>query len=176
MDEIVAWVQRSWGYIVPWILFLGTATGWIRNAIAAEKDRRALRNSELEREKLELEVKRLRNSPEVLADRRAIYDRLWRVVEQLTATGDPTKDQILELRDIRHAAEFRFPAEIVEGIRGLIVRADDLQAAKRYMRLGHESIGEEGWKKLAHDEDDAFRAIDDYRCRLLEIFRPHLSP
>jgi len=46
--------------------------------------RQALKQVELKREKLALEVEHLKNRPEIVKERRAIYDRLESTVREIT--------------------------------------------------------------------------------------------
>jgi hypothetical protein len=66
------WLKESWGYLVLSAGVVGAAFRLIQTTYAAQRDREALKNSQLEREKLLLEVGRLRNDPKVVEDRRAI--------------------------------------------------------------------------------------------------------
>jgi hypothetical protein len=103
------WFQQSWALIVSWAATLAAIIVAIRAIYAAERDRKALEQVDLEREKLTLEVKRLRNSPELVADRRAVYERLRKVLAEIIGPGAVTLDQVSALHEISHDTEFRYP-------------------------------------------------------------------
>src|SRR6266545_3257995 len=123
------WFEESWGYIVLGAGFVTTALGWLRSAYAAERDRQALRNAELERQKLALEVGKLKNDPQVVTDRRAIYERLRLIVGEITRDAAVTRQHIYDLHEVRHDAEFRFPPDVVKSIRDFLHAAVGLHVS-----------------------------------------------
>jgi hypothetical protein len=70
------WRRDMWGYLVAGGAVPASAVAVLRATLAAERDRQAVQRATLETEKLTLEVARLRNSPEIVTERRQLYDRL----------------------------------------------------------------------------------------------------
>jgi hypothetical protein len=173
--DVIAWLERAWPYLVPWLAFLATLTLALRNGYAAERDRRALAQAGLEKEKLELEIARLRNSPEVVSDRRAIYDRLRRLVREITNPADVTIAQIAELHEIRHECEFRYPPEVVAGVAQFIRDAVELHTTNEIMRHGqYREVPSEEWGRLTERHHRALLAVVAFEENLVEMFRAHL--
>lgn len=169
------WLVKSWSYLVSWGGFLGAAIVAIRAVYAAERDRRALNNSELEREKLSLEVARLRNSPEVVADRRVIYDKLREVLFAIVQTGTVELDQIKSLHAIRHDSEFRFPPPIVESVRGLINFAVEMHISWQTLQRGAHQVSNEVWQTTVNKNSIALLGIVEFQQGMADRFRPFLS-
>jgi hypothetical protein len=169
------WLKASWAYIVFGAVCVGAVIKSVRAAYAAERDRAALKNSELEREKLTLEVARLRNSPEVVADRRVIYDRLRLLISEITRDADATIVHIRNLHEVAHDSEFRFPPEVVERIRTLIESAIELHVSNLRYQRGLRALSAEDLGRLGDENANALKDIVDFEGGLVPLFRPHLS-
>jgi hypothetical protein len=176
LEQLLQWVERSWPYLVPWLLFVAALVAALRNAYAAERDRQALKQITLEREKLSLEIHRLRNSPEVVADRCAIYERLRRLISEILRDVNVTREHIAELHASRHDCEFRFPDEITQGIQALIENAVQLHVTREIMGGNGRSLSEEKWRSVCDREHRNLEAIISYEKTIVDTFRPHLSP
>lgn len=140
----------------------------VQATLAAERDRLAVRNAglekekleleirrlshvDLERQKLELEVARLRNSPEVVADRRAIYDRLRATLQAITREAAVQVPQLNEVHQIRHDSEFRFPTEIVDALGELTNDCVTLYVTNKGLARGPSRQPTAVWDSLAED-------------------------
>ena len=168
-------LKESWGYLVLAVGWLGTALKLRQTWYSASRDREALKNAELEREKLALEVRRLRNDPQVVEDRRAVYERLRRIVSEITRDGAVTNQHIYDLHEGRHDAEFRFPSDVVDAIKGFIHAAVGLHVTGAVIKAGPGRWSNEEWQKYVQDDHDAATAILAFEQRMVDIFRLHLS-
>ena len=169
------WLNESWGYVALGAGFVTTALGWLRQAYAAERDRQALRNVELERQKLGLEVGRLKNDPQVVADRRAIYERLRIIVGEITRDAAVTVKHIYDLHEVRHDAEFRFQPDVLNSIKDFLHAAVGLHVSGAVLAAGPGSAGTEDWKRRVQDNHDCLMKIAAFEHNMVGIFRPHLS-
>jgi cell division protein FtsL len=169
------WLEQSWGYLVLIAALVGTAFKLLQTTYAAERDRQGLKNSQLEREKLQLEVGRLRNDPQVVADRRKIYERLRLIVGEITRDAAVTRKHIHDLHEVRHDAEFRFPADVVNSIRDLLHAAVGLHVSGAVLAAGPGRAGTEDWEKHVKDNHDSLMAIAAFEKNMVAIFRPDLS-
>jgi len=168
-------LKESWGYVVLGAGFVTTALGWLRAAYAAERDRQALKNAQLEREKLALEVGRLRNDPQVVDDRRAIYERLRLIVAEITRDAAVTNKHIYELHEVRHDAEFRFPPDVASSIMDFLHAAVGLHVTGAVIKAGPGRWSTEEWQNHIQTDHDALMAIVAFEQKMVDIFRPHLS-
>ncbi len=169
------WLKESWGYLVSWGATLAAVLYAVRVVYAAERDRRALKQVDLEREKLSLEVARLHKDPTIVADRRAIYDRLRGIVAAITKDADVSVSQIAVLHEIRHDAEYRFPGMIVASIRALIDAVVALHVSGTVLKEGPARLSSEDWQKHVTGNDAALREITEFEQGLVDMFRPYLS-
>lgn len=169
------WLKESWPYLVSWGGFVAASIVAIRGLYAAERDRQALRQAGLEREKLALEIARLRNSPEIVAERRAIYDRLRGVVSAITRDAAVSIDQIGTLHEIRHDAECRFSRDIVDSMRVLINAVVALHVAGEALRRGPNQMSADNWERQVARDHDALVKISQFESSMVDLFRPHLS-
>jgi len=149
--------------------------GWLGFVISAVTAIKVLRRSKLEKEKLELEVKQLRNSPEVVGDRRKIYERLRGVLRDITRDASATLEQIKELHSIRHDSEFRFPDKITEGLRVLIGQVVELHVGRQVADAMRNRVSEAEWHDIVEKEHGALTAVLQYEEQLVGTFKPHLS-
>jgi len=158
-------------------LFLAAGIAAMRNIYAAQRDRKLLERTEIEKEKLELEVESLRNSPEVVKDRRDIYESLRAVLGEMIASGNATNEQIARIHQIRHDATFRYPGDIVTAIDKLLRNAVDLHMTRMMMKSpgATTSSNDEEWRALVQQDHDAWDAIGSYVEAMTETFKPHLS-
>jgi hypothetical protein len=168
------WFKESWGYLVLILGLVVTGFKLIQTTYAAQRDRQALANSELEREKLALEVEHLKNRPEIVKERRAIYDRLDSTVREITRDAKVSMDQINALHRVRLDAEFRFPADVVERIVSLIHATVDFDVTNRVLEYSG-ILTPEGRKKQVEINHVAATAILKFETDLVDIFRPHLK-
>ncbi len=175
MAQVADWIKLSLPWLIPWLLFMAALIAAIRNLIAAERGRRDLQQVSLEKEKLELEVARLRRDPELIADRRAIYERLRAVMFGIIGPADVTRDQIGELHDIRHASLFRFPKEVPREIEELISAAITIHVNKEVMEHQRNRVPDAEWKELVDKETSALKTISSYLESMAERFMPLLS-
>ena len=169
------WFKESWGYYVLILGLVVTGFKLIQTTYAAQRDRQALANSELEREKLKLEVRKLRNDPNVVEERRAIYERLRFIVAQITRDAAVTRKHINDLHDVRHDAEFRFPPEVVKAIKDFLHAAVGLHVTGAILSAGPGRAGTEEWQKHVQDNSDSLMKIAAFEQQMVSIFRPHLS-
>lgn len=169
------WWRESWGYVLLGGGFLGAVIIAIRNTYAAERDRQALRQSSLEREKLVLEIARLRNSPEIVHERRAIYDKLREVLGEVMRSAVVELPHIGSLHQVAHDSEYRFPPEIVAPIRSLITAAVGLHVSGEFMKRGANRMNDGEWRKLVEDNHNALMELVAFQQGMIELFRPHLS-
>jgi len=169
------WLKETWGYLVLGGGFLATSIVAIRAVYAAERDRKALQLARLEREKLELEVARLRNSPEVVADRRAIYEKLRKVLNEIIREAYVGMAELATLHEIKHESEYRYPPEIVAKIGELIESAVMLFWSKKELQRGPHQVGAEQWPNLVNSNSNALLEIVGFRERMIDLFRPHLT-
>lgn len=168
------WLRVSWPWLIPWFLFVPVLAAAIRNALAAEKDRRALQREELEREKLALELERLRQDPAIVADRRAIYERLRAVLSVVMRKASVTREQISELHAIRHDSQFRYPSQIPEELKRLIDAAVAVHSDKEMMERERCRMKETEWKELVDREHGALSELVVYFEAMPGRFREHL--
>ena len=169
------WLKESWGYIVLGAGVVGAAFRLIQTTYAAQRDRQALKNSQLEREKLALEVGRLRNDPQVVEGRRAIYERLRLIVAEITRDAVVTNKHIYDLHEVRHDAQFRFPTDVVTSITEFLHAAVSVHVTGAVIRAGPGRWSTEAWQKHVQDEHEALMAILAFEQKMVDIFRPHLS-
>lgn len=172
---MMEWLKESWGYLVLILGLVAAAFKLLQTTYAAERDRRALANSELERDKLALEVRRLRNDPQVVADRRAIYERLRLIVAEITRDAAVTRKHIYDLHEVRHDAEFRFPPDAVNAIKNFLHAAVGLHVSGAVLAAGLGRAGTEDWEKHVKDNHEALMEIAAFEQNMVAIFRPHLS-
>ncbi len=176
VESAVSWVVEAWPYALGWLAFLGALIIAIKNTYSAERDRQALKSSELEREKLSLEVQRLKNDPEIVADRRSIYESLRGLLGEVFREAATTRGHISKLHHIRHDAVFRFPDEIVTALDGLISDLVDLHISGEKMRAYHDGHKTEAEYHQASDENNqALRRVIAFNEGLVDMFKPHLS-
>ena len=169
------WLTESWGYVVLGGGFLAAVIVAVRATYAAERDRRALQLADLEREKLVLEVARLRNSPEVVADRRAIYEKLRTVLNEIIREGSVVRTELTTLHELKHESEYRYPPEIVAEIGELIGFAVMLLWSKKELERGPHQVGADQWPNLVNSNSNALLEILGFRERMIDLFRPHLT-
>ena len=168
------WFAQSWSYIVPWAACLAAVIIAVRSAYAAERDRTALRDANLQREKLLLEIERLRNSPEVVAERRAIYDRLRGALGAIIGAGDVSTTQVGLIYEVLHDSRFRFPPEITDFIATVAESVMALYRTGRSLEYRSPSNSEK-WTAVAKENSDAMQRILTFQTGLAERFRPYLS-
>jgi hypothetical protein len=169
------WFKDSWGYLVLIGGLIAAGFRVVQTTLAAERDRRALKNSQLESDKLALEVGRLRNDPKVVEDRRAIYERLRLIVGEITRDGAVTNQSIYDLHEVRHDAEFRFPPDVVNSIKDVLHAAVGLHVTGSVLKPGPGRWSTEEWQKHVQDDHDALMAIAAFEQEMVDIFRSHLS-
>jgi hypothetical protein len=168
------WLHESWPLVVAGATALAGIIFGLQATYAAERDRQALKLAGLEREKLALEVARLRNDPAVVAERRAIYDRLRLLVNQITANANATLDHVSSIHSIRHDAEYRFSPEIVASIKDLIPHVVMLHITRELRSDTWSHDPGNAARIFAHNES-SLAAILSYEETLIERFRPALS-
>ena len=168
------WFKASWALVGVILALIGTLVALIQKTLSAERDRQALKNVGLERQKLVLEVEQLKNRPEVVKDRREIYDRLRRTVREITRDGKVSIEQVSALHDVRHDAEYRFPADIVERILTLIHAVVNFDVTNRVLEYS-TVLTAEGRKKQVDINHEAATAILKFETEMVDIFRPHLK-
>lgn len=174
LDQMLDWLSKSWSYVASWLITVAALGAALKNWYAAELTRRELDRAGLEKQKLELEVQRLRNSPEVVADRRAIYERLRKLVGEVLGPLDATLDHIRELHNIRHDCEFRFPDEIVDAVGRLIGAVVDLHVTRDVMRE-IRGQGDSDWAATLERNHQAVDAVTSFAEGMVQLFKPYLS-
>lgn len=168
------WWRESLGYIVLGGGFLGAAIIAIRNTYAAERDRQALKQSSLEREKLVLEIARLRNSPEIVGDRRAIYDKLRDLLGEVMGSAAADLSHVSTLHQIAHDSEYRYPPQIVAAIRSLIKPLVSLHISGERLKGGNQ-VNDAARRKLFDDNHNALMEIGAFQKGMIDLFRSHIS-
>jgi hypothetical protein len=127
-------------------------------------------------EKFEVEVKQPRNNPEVVSDRRKIYERLRGVLRDITGDARATREQIAELNSILHDSEFCFPDQITEGLRVLKDHVVQLYSLGRHIvDPMRNEVSEAKWHDIVKKEDAAIKAVVQYEKQLVETYKPHLT-
>jgi hypothetical protein len=168
------WLKQSWGYLVLGGGLLATAIVAVRAVYAAERDRKALEVAHLEREKLELEVARLRNSPEVVADRRAIYDKLRQLVHEIIRDASVDISELAALHELKHESEYRYPTEVVAAMGTLIQSAVMLLWSNKELQLGPHQVGAAEWPNVVKSNSDALLDVLAFEQSMVDRFRPYL--
>jgi hypothetical protein len=160
---VLEFLRESW--VIGWLGFLVSGVALIP----------ALWRAKLEKEKLELEIRQLRNSPEIVGDRRAIYERLREVVHAITRDANATIKHVQELHSICHDGAFRFSEEILEGLELLIGHVVALHVGRQVMDGSRSRVTGVEWNDIVEKQHAALTAIAEYEKRLVEIFKPYLS-
>jgi len=167
--------KQSWTYLASWGVTLGAIIVAMRQTFAAERDREALKNVNLEREKLELEVNRLRNSPEAVKDRRELYDKLRQLVQIIGRRGSTSYEEISALQELKHDSAYRFPAHIADSIQNLIEEAGTLLWSGDNMQRGREMVSYEEWEKLVKTNSNAKLEVVEFEHAMVDLFKPYLT-
>jgi hypothetical protein len=173
--EDPAFLTEKWPWLLPWLLFVAAFIAAVRNLYAAEKDRRALARSETEREKLELELFHLKNTPEARQARREIYDGLLALLQEVLPDAPVSQQHLFRLGNLAHEAEFCFPQNIRKDIWNVGSALNDIYVAQRKMELGHRMLGPANWEELVNREGAARMKIVEVRTNLTETFRQFLA-
>jgi hypothetical protein len=190
------WIQQAWVGVAGWLLFLAAVVKTIQSAYAAERDRNALASAKAEREKLDLEIRLLResigaagiqreklsleiellrNSPEVIAERRAIYDRLRALLGQLLEEGSASYEQVKAMYAIWHDSEFAFPRDVANRLTVLNKAVFELYWSYRMLTQPPPGTTE-GHRQIAiADNHAALNDVVAFQTDLVTIFRPHLN-
>ena len=185
------WLRESWGYIATGAVAVAAVFRAIQVTLAAEKDRRALQNSRLETEKLELEVARLKNvdlerqkltlevsrlanSPEVVAERRVLYDCLRALVREFVRDARVEPEQIFALHEIRHDCIFRFPDAVDEALHALIGHCVRFYTTSRALNESQLHRSQDDRADIVHRNADALKAILDFEVGLPQRFKEYL--
>ena len=169
------WMKESWAYITSWAATLVAVLYAVRTTYAAERDRQALKDVELEREKLKLEIARLKNDPAVVADRRAIYDRLRLIVALITRDAKVNSQNIYDLHEVIHDAQFRFPSGVIDSITGFLHAAVELHVSGARLEGGPSGVSTAQWQKQVQLNTDALTKIAAFEHGMVTLFKPHLS-
>jgi hypothetical protein len=169
------WLSQSWGYLVAGGAVVASVITVIATTLAAERDRQALKSTKLEYEKLELEVARLRNSPEAVSDRRAIYNRLRQIVGELTGEAKVLPTHIPGLHEIWHDASFRFPEPVLTAIRDLIAVVAKFHVAGRILERGPGRMSDSEWAAAVDEDHQALNGIVAFERSMIALFQPYLS-
>lgn len=157
---------------MDWITEAGALTTAVVAVIALVTNRRRHRS---ETEKLNLEIRRLHQSPEVVADRREVYDRLREVVHCITTEADATHDHISLLHKIRHDATLCFPDPILDGLRRLIGNVVSLHVTNKRQDWTRNRLDQSAWEKLCDQNDAALRGVVEYEQHMLDAYKAHLT-
>jgi glutamate synthase domain-containing protein 2 len=172
--DLMEWLRQSWGYLVLAILFIGALFKAIQATFASERDRQALKNANLEREKLDLEVNRLRNSPEAVKDRREVYDKLRQQVQAITTRRTADISQIKALQQLKHDATYRFPHEVVEAIEEVIQSAGVICWSAHSLQPRQQMENYEKWEEVIKTNSDANLDIVRFETTMVDLFKPYL--
>lgn len=189
------WTSQAWVGISGWLLFVAAAVKVVQATFAAERDRKALaaaaaerekldleirqlkyslESAELQREKLSLEIQLLRNSPELVADRRVIYDRLRATIGEISRDGAATLEQVRAMHAIRHDSEFVFPRELADRLLSLANCTFELYWSHRLLSQPPPGITESHRQAAIEDDDRALKAVVAFEKDLVATFRPYL--
>ncbi|SRR6266566_3690523 len=169
------WLKESWGYLFLILALIGAGFKLLQTSLGAERDRQALKDVELDREKLKLEIARLKNDPAVVADRRAIYERLRLIVALITRDAKVNSQNIYDLHEVIHDAEFRFPPDVVESIRGFLHAAVGLHVSGARLEGGPGGMSTAQWEKQVQINTDVLTKIAGFEQGMVTLFKPHLS-
>lgn len=169
------WLSRSWEYLAGGGAVLASVITAIAKTLSAERDRQALKSANLEYEKLELEVVRLRNTPETVADRRAIYNRLRQIVGQLTGEAKVLPNHIPALHEIWHDASFRFPEPVLSAIGDLIAAVAKFHVAGRILERGPGRMSDAEWAAAVDEDHEALTGIVAFERGMIALFQPYVS-
>ena len=145
IDQPSSWFEREW--VLGWAGLALTVIGAIIAAILNRKSTR------LEREKLKLEISSLKNDPEVIADRREIYERL-RVL----------------LRSIANAADVS-----LDGLRSFLRDVLRLHSTNKNVSLSIEQGGAPRHSEYCEQNASALERVLMYGDDLIETFKAHVS-
>lgn len=168
-------LKESWGYLAPWGVALAAIIAAVRQTYAAERDREALKNANLEREKLALEVNRLRNSPEAVKDRRELYDKLRQQVQAITGSASAEASQIIALQELKHDSAYRFPSEVITALEQLIESVGTLCWTGHQLRKGSEGTTYERREKTIKTNSDALMQVVRFEQSMVDLFKPYLT-
>ena len=189
-------MQSIWIGVTGWVAFVFALAKAIQATYAAERDRGALASvdaerrklaleikqledslssADLQREKLALEVHLLKNSSEVVADRRAIYERLRALLGEILETAAPTYEHAARMYQIQHDSEFAFPRELAERLKHLSKSVFDLFWSHRHLNERQAGMNDAQRQAVANDNHAALNEVVAFQLEMVEIFRAHLN-
>jgi hypothetical protein len=190
------WLEQAWVGISGWLLFVFALAKAIQATYAAERDRKALasakaereklgleidhirrtlESADLQREKLALEVQLLKNSPEVVADRRAIYDRLRELIVRILETAAPTLEQVRAMYAVVHDSEFAFPRELSSKLVVLNRAVFELYWSNKMLTQPPRGTSEPQRQLFIADNHGALNDVIAFQTDMVETFRPYLN-
>jgi hypothetical protein len=167
IEEAKSWFEEEW--VLGWC---GLAISVIGGVVVFLRSRES---SRLEVQKLELEIANLRNDPSVVAERREIYDRLSAALSRITGNADADYDDISELHEVVHDASFRFPDEIVAGMKATTRSAIQLHSTNAQLNWSVAQGGAANHSELSERNDAALTQVAAYSTNLVDTFKPHVS-
>lgn len=167
IDQPSSWFEREW--VLGWAGLALTVIGAIIAAILNRKSTR------LEREKLKLEISSLKNDPEVIADRREIYERLRVLLRSIANAADVSYGDIGELHSIIHDASFRFPDDLLDGLRSFLRDVLRLHSTNKNVSLSIEQGGAPRHSEYCEQNASALERVLMYGDDLIETFKAHVS-
>jgi hypothetical protein len=194
---MVQWIREAWPWVTGWIAFVLAASKALQATFAAERDRVALASAEshrkkleleirqledslgaasLQREKLALEVHQLRNAPEVVRDRRGVYDRLRALLIELVESAAPTYEQVGRMYQIQHDSEFAFPRDVADRLKQLNESVFELYWTDRVMREPPFGWGDGQRQTTVANNHAALNQVVAFQQDMVAIFRAHLNP
>ena len=190
------WMHSAWIGVTGWVAFVFAVAKAIQATYAAERDRAALASvdaerqklaleikllqeslsaADLQREKLALEVQLLKNSTEVVADRRAIYERLRELLREIHETAAPTYEQVVRMYQIQHDSEFAFPRALSERLKRLNKSVFDLWWSHRQLTERQAGMNEAQRQSVVTDNHAALNEVIAFQVDMVEAFRDYLN-
>lgn len=191
-----SWLQGAWVGIIGWVGFVLALAKAIQATYAAERDRAALASvdaeakklaleiqqledslssADLQREKLALEVHQLKNTPEVVQDRKAIYERLRVLLGEIFETAAPTYEQVGRMYQIQHDSEFAFPREIADRLKQLNKSVFEVYWSHRLLNELQLGMSDAQRQIVVADNHAALNEVLAFQRDIVETFRAHLS-
>ncbi len=138
-----------------------------------------IQHDRLEKQKLRLEIVRLRNSPEIIAERRALYDQMRCTFNRTCQEGALNDEQVSLLNAVIHDSELCFPADVCNELKALrpsLISLNVYGQSMEEMRSMPNLSRDPRWLDAVKEIRNAKSQIWAFQGRMLELFRPHLTP
>jgi hypothetical protein len=169
------WLGQQW----PLVVAIATnVSAIIFFCYALRQERLKIANLGLEFKKLQLEVGRLQNSPEQIAERRVVYAQLRSCLEMILQQGSITWDQLVALNRSIHDAEFCLPMNVRSELSTVRAAMCSLHTYGRVMKemQSHPNLGQDSrWLEAVSRDHEAMTTLSAFHVRMPDIFRPYLT-